>query len=210
MIFDYKVNLPKIYVVGDSISMHYGPYLEKKLENICRYDRKRGSENYFDGPDSANGGDSNMVLEHLKELLKKPDFEIDYLLVNCGLHDIKRYKNYSTTQVSLEQYSKNLVQIICISKELKAKLIWMSSTPVEDAIHNKIKSEYKRYNQDLINYNNTAAKIMKQKNISLIDLYVFTKELIPRAYKDHVHYNDETRKKQASFIAGKLIELIKR
>jgi hypothetical protein len=30
-----------VYVVGDSISMHYGPYLKKYLQNCFVYDRKR-------------------------------------------------------------------------------------------------------------------------------------------------------------------------
>ena len=49
-----------------------------------------------------------MVVSYLKELKDNPNFKTDYLLVNCGLHDIKRESETSNTKVSLDQYSKNL------------------------------------------------------------------------------------------------------
>ncbi len=208
LLFGFRENLPKLFVVGDSISMHYGPYLEKSLSDLFIYDRKRGSENSLDNPEGANGGNSNMVVSYLKELKENPNFTTDYLLVNCGLHDIKRNSKNSNPQVSLEQYSKNLVEIISISKDLHAKLIWINSTPVVDSIHNS-RVDFIRYNEDVIKYNIKSTKIMTENGIPVIDIYTFAKKFIPEAYIDHIHYDNEVRQKQADFIAGNLVQLVK-
>ena len=51
----------KIYVIGDSISIQYGTYLESQLKGIMEYSRKGGIEEAsvnFDHKTGANGGDS--------------------------------------------------------------------------------------------------------------------------------------------------------
>ena len=83
---------PKVFVIGDSISIQYGPYLEQYLHGFYEYDRKRDegfSSANLDLPAGANGGDSKMVLDYLKQRLEDPGFSPDVLLLNCGLHDIK-------------------------------------------------------------------------------------------------------------------------
>lgn len=144
-----------------------------------------------------------MVLSYLKELKKNPNFKTDYLLINCGLHDIKRNSKNSDPQVSLDQYSKNLVEIILISKEMGTKLIWINSTAVVDSIHNS-KVGFIRYNEDVIKYNKESTKIMKKNEVPIIDIFTFTNKFVPDGYIDHVHYNNEVRQKQADFIAGNL------
>lgn len=204
----FTKKLPKIFVVGDSISMHYGPYLEKSLSGFFIYDRKRGSESNLDDPNGANGGDSKRIITYLKELKENSNFKTDYLLINCGLHDIRKTAENDSPQVSLEQYSKNLTEIISISRELGAKLIWINTTPVNDSIHNSIVG-FKRYNEDVIKYNIESTKIMKEMGIPIIDLYTFTMKFIPEAYIDHVHFNIEVRQKQADFISGNLVQIVK-
>jgi len=206
LFFGFKENTPKLFVIGDSISMHYGPLLEKSLTGFFIYDRKRGNESSLDNPNGANGGDSKMVVSYLKELKKNPNFKTDYLLINCGLHDIKRNSKKSNPQISLSQYSKNLIEIISISKELGAKLIWINSTPVVDSIHNS-KVGFIRFNEDVIKYNNESTKIMKEAGIPVIDINTFTMKFIPEGYIDHIHYNNEIRQKQADFIAGSLVAI---
>ena len=83
---------PRLFVIGDSISIFYGPYLKKYVEGKFDYDRKRDkgeAMKNLDNPVGANGGDSRMVLSYLKELSADPSFKADVLLLNCGLHDVK-------------------------------------------------------------------------------------------------------------------------
>ena len=80
-----------VFIIGDSISIHYGPYLKKYISNNYNYDRKRGLEvalKDLDNPVGANAGDSRMVLQYLKEEQEK-ETKYDVLLINCGDHDIR-------------------------------------------------------------------------------------------------------------------------
>ncbi|MCB0485185.1 MAG: SGNH/GDSL hydrolase family protein [Flavobacteriaceae bacterium] len=206
VILSFKPNLPKVFVIGDSISIHYGPYLKKALSNFFIYDRKRDkgeSLKDLDTPIGANGGDSNIVLNYLKELKNESDFSADYLLINCGLHDIKRKSSNEPNQVNFESYKKNLIKIIAISKQMKIKMVWINSTPVVDSIHNS-KVPFYRFNKDLIKYNKAGDSIMLASKIPVIDLYTFTKKFIPDGYQDHVHFKEHIRNEQANFIAGNL------
>ena len=206
LIASFALHPPKVFVIGDSISIHYGPYLKNSLKDFFEYDRKRDKGEALkdlDNPVGANGGDSGMVLDYLRQLEKDKDFKTDYLLVNCGLHDIKRKSPNDSTQVSLKKYKDNLQSIIKISKTMKMKLVWVNSTPVVDTIHNK-RVPFFRFEKDLIRYNRAADSIMIQANVPIIDLFTFTKKFIPAGYLDHIHYKKYIREKQADFIAGSL------
>jgi lysophospholipase L1-like esterase len=197
---------PTVFVIGDSISIHYGPYLKNSLEGFFSYDRKRDKGEAIedlDNPVGANGGDSGMVLAYLKELQNTVDFKTDFLLLNCGLHDIKRKSASDTTQISLKRYKENLLSIVRLSSEMNVKLVWINSTPVVDTIHNK-RVPFFRFSKDLIAYNKVADSIMYQAKVPVIDLYTFTKKYTPNGYLDHIHYKKEIREKQADFIAGNL------
>lgn len=208
--FGFTKKNPKIFVIGDSISIHYGPYLNNYLKGNYIYDRKGGNviaEN-LDNPAGADGGDSFMVLTYLNELKENPEFTTDYLLINCGLHDIKR--NYPTEDlhIHIENYIGNLEKIIQICKKLEAKLIWVNTTPVVDSIHNT-KIPFKRYNKDVIEYNLASKALMQKMGVPIINLYSFTFPYIPNAYIDHVHYSSDIREKQAKFISEQIIKISK-
>lgn len=211
LLFSFQLSQPKVFVIGDSISMFYGPYLKESLKGFLRYDRKGGNGEGFedlDHPAGSNGGDSNMVLSYLKTLAKNPEFSTDYLMINCGLHDIKTDSKTGKINVSPHKYKDNLEAIVHLSRKMRTKMIWVNTTPVVDSIHNSRMNGFHRYNKDVIKYNKIARKIMKKNNIPVIDLYKFTQKFIPEAYHDHVHFNKEIREKQAVFIAGNLVRIV--
>ena len=63
------------------------------------------------------------------------------------------------------------------------------------------------YNEDLIRYNEIAAKVMAAKEIPVIDLYRFTNNLKMPLHEDHVHFYEAIRKLQAAYITGSLMAL---
>lgn len=196
----------KIFVIGDSVSIHYGPYLRKMIKDKFDYDRKRGIEQALknlDKPIGANAGDSRMVLEYLTEEYQK-NLKYDILIINCGLHDIRVDRFSNKIQVELEEYKLNLIKIIEISKTIANKVIWIGLTPLIDEIHNLRKEGFLRYGEDVKSYDNAAKQIMKEYNIPYIDIYNFTKNLGVDIYSDHVHFKDNIKKLQAAFIAGYL------
>lgn len=207
----YKLN-PKVFVIGDSISIFYGPYLKKCLEKDFVYDRKRDKGEAMkdlDNPIGANGGDSNMVLAYLNELAADSSFYTDIFLINCGLHDIKIDRKTGKRAVSLDKYRENVLAIYQCIKDMGARMIWINSTPVNDTIHNSKNVGFYRYNQDVCEYNRVADSILVSKEVPIIDLYSFSLTFPLDAYMDHVHYKDEYRDRQAKFISDFLKNISK-
>ncbi len=204
--------LPKLFLIGDSISIQYGPFLEKNLENVVIFDRKQDdgrAEKNLDVPVGANGGDSRMVLAYLRTKMNDPDFKPDYLLLNCGLHDIKREPMSGKIQVPENQYKENLNAIVKLLEKKHIQLIWISTTPVVDTIHNAKPMSFHRFASDLHNYNKIADEVFKRNKIPVIDLYDFSRKQGVDQFIDHVHYNEQTRSLQAAYIAGFINCLIK-
>lgn len=201
----------KVFVIGDSISVHYAPYLKQYLNGVIKYEIKDGTVEALknlDIPQGANGGDSSRVLEYLKARADKSPIDADYLVLNCGLHDIKTDLNTGEKQIPIEKYAENLKQIIEVAKQSGLKVIWVQTTPADEAIHNAIQPDFKRFKADCIEYNQIADKVMKNAGVPLIDLYTFTNNLGDDIYCDHVHFHVHVREKQAAFIAGYLNALV--
>ncbi len=197
-----------VFVLGDSISIQYGPHLKKMIEGKFEYDRKRGDDLAFanlDRPAGTNGGNSRMVLEFLEEQgnTVKPDI----LILNCGLHDIKTPKGSDNREVDLIEYEVNLKIIVTEAKKFAKEVLWVSTTPVNHCMHRE-KKNFDRYNEDVEAYNSAAESIMKENNIKIIDLYTFTLSLEKEPHYDGVHFKTENTRLQAAFIAGFLFSIL--
>jgi hypothetical protein len=202
--------LSSLHVVGDSISIHYGPYLETMLAGVFIYSRKTGKTGNLDAPEGANGGASRMVIDYLRTLQSDSRAPFDYLMVNCGLHDLRWLLAENRYQVPMEQYATNLTTIVGICQPLARTLIWVRTTPVVDDIHNRLSTEFHRFARDVDAYNACADQIMRRQRAPMIDLFTFTRNLGADVYLDHVHFKEENRAQQAAFVAGNLSQIRKR
>jgi len=193
-----------IFVVGDSISIQYGPHLKRMLAASFGYDRKRKAGENVEDPDpygAANGGDSRQVLGYLQEQ-KAMDRRHDILLVNCGLHDIRKTGEAERLQVDAAEYETNLRAIAALARDMAKQPLWVTTTPFDEKLHNTRSPGVRRYEADLAAYNRTARKVMAEAGIDVIDLHAFTRSLDPDPYCDHVHFREEVRILQAAFLAG--------
>lgn len=198
----------KIYVLGDSISVHYGPYLETELAGWADYARKGGpdaSGTDWENPADANGGDSALVRSFLEENL--PQISADRLLFNCGLHDLRMDRETAEYQIPPETYQENLKAIVALIKRAGIKPTWISTTPLIDEVHNRHDLPYRRFRRDVIAYNQIAAEIMAAAEVPTIDLFTFQVSLEPDIYLDHVHLIPEVRAQLAKFLAEGLRRL---
>jgi lysophospholipase L1-like esterase/dienelactone hydrolase len=156
---DKPADLPKIVLIGDSIRMGYAPLVTKRLEGKAVVVSNK-----------ANGGDTANVLKHLDEwvIREKPDI----VHINAGLHDLKLDKSKKTYQVELEQYEKNLKEIVArIRKETKATIIFADTTPIHDERHAKRGGDFDRKEADVERYNKAALAVMKAEGITVHDLH---------------------------------------
>jgi len=129
-----------VYVLGDSISIQYGPYLAQYLAGFMPYNRKSETDEAelkLDDPQGANGGDSRMVRRFLQAMRDHNGLAADLLLLNCGLHDIKTDPGNGAKQVPLPVYRDNLQAIIKLAAELRLALVWLRTTPCDERVHNR-------------------------------------------------------------------------
>lgn len=199
---------PRVFVIGDSISMQYGPFLEQYLAGTMGYARKVAEDpvvQALDPPQGGNGGDSNAVRAYIEAKEKAGGFESEILLLNCGLHDIKKTRETGAMQVPLDQYEANLKAIVDCAQRMKMTVVWVRTTPVDDAQHNDRSAEFTRHAADCAAYNAAADKVMAEKKVASIDLHGFCERLgLPanELFSDHVHFPVPVREKQAAYIAG--------
>jgi len=203
--------LPLVYVIGDSISIQYGPFLEKYLAGFWRYDRKQGEAEALlnlDRPAGANGGDSSMVLEFYRAIVKTDSFHPDLVLINCGAHDIKTDPATKQIQIPLADYRENLRNIVRLSAERNLPMAWVQSTHQSDEIHNvRHPATFYRYAKDRIAYDEAALQVMAEGDVPVIELGDFTQALgtDDELFCDHAHFRESVREKQAIFLTGWLL-----
>ena len=217
---------PTLFILGDSISIHYGPFLERMLAGRCICDRKGSellrAESLAAGEKDTlqrlaalesssvaiNGGDSACVMAYLQSRCTPAPPAWSVLLLNCGLHDIRTDPQNSSRQVEPAAYAENLNAILHLAALASRRTVWLRTTPVSDSCHQQLNPEFHRFNADVEHYNQIADRIMDQAGIPKIDLYTFTRALsaspasLDSLYCDHVHFVEPVQRLQAAYIAG--------
>lgn len=169
--------LPRVLLIGDSISIGYTPVVREQL---------KGKANVLRIP--ANGGPTSTGVTKLDEWLGKGKWDVIHF--NWGLHDIKRMNDGKLDgsgewQVSAEQYEKNLEQLVRRLKATGASLIWATTTPVPDGAGGRTRG-------DEVKVNDIAAKVMTKHRVPVDDLYA---RVAPRLAEfqtpKNVHFTEE-------------------
>lgn len=203
------LNRPSLYWIGDSISLGYHETLREALAEEFHYTRKTGmadANRNLDQAQGANGGDSARVLAHLQELVQTQNLWADTVVVNCGLHDIKANPRTGTRQIAKEDYRKNLESMIRLLHQAGKNLIWVTTTPVDETIHQRHQKNFHRSEDDLAAYQEIARNLMEAHGVPVFDLYAFTTALGPDLFRDHVHFHPEIAHQQGLFLAHKVKE----
>ncbi len=159
--------LPRVLVVGDSISMNYHNAAKTALKDIANYHRVEG-----------NGGPSDRGVNNMELWLgdyKTTGLHWDLIQFNHGLHDLKQAYDKDTGtwgahQVSIPDYQANLEKEIQIMKKTGATLMWCATTPIPlDS-----KGPYARRNGESAIFNRAALEVVKKHpDILINDLHGF-------------------------------------
>lgn len=165
--------LPKVLIIGDSISIGYFPAVREALRGKASVSRP-----------NTNCGDTPRGLRHLEQWLG--DTKWDVIHFNWGLWDLcyrnpesknqgNRDKVNGTLSVTPEDYEKNLTTLVDRLQKTGASLIWASTTLVPDG-------EAGRFVGDDAKYNAVAAKIMTKRGIPINDLYATSASMPPEMF----------------------------
>jgi len=196
---DLNKNLPRIFSCGDSISVGYAQSLRFTLKDQAICIHRLDIPRLF--PDIKNlppySGLAYSLIDWSKIILDSKNIKPDYLLLNCGLHDIHRGK----AKDKPAQYQKDLQQIIDLAKKHNTQLIWVQTTP---------KKPSHPQNPTIAKFNTLSKKICTAANIPVIDLHNFTLHMLKqhgqtKIYnKDGVHFTPFMQQAQGKFIAKKI------
>ena len=185
-------NLPRVLIIGDSISMGYTIPVREML---------KGKANVHRPP--VNCGDTARGLTNLGKWLQT-DGSDKWAVIhfNFGLHDLKymvgnKYVNPPEgKQVApTETYEKNLRELVAQLQKTGAKLIWASTTPVPDGTVGRVKDEEQKYNV-------VAEEVMKENGIPIDDLWAIAHKDQTKIQRPHnVHYTDAGWKELGESVA---------
>ena len=135
--------LPRVLLIGDSVSRGYTQPTRKVLE---------GKANVHRAP--ANCGPTASGLKNLEVWLG--DGKWDVIHFNFGIHD---------RGTPAADYVKRLEAIVARLEKTGAKLIWASTTPIPD------NPAQKQTAQSIVEKNALAAEVMKKHGIPTDDLF---------------------------------------
>jgi len=179
--------MKKIMLVGDSIRQGYDKYVKMALEGSAEVEFPKENCRF-----------TVYILRNLGDWLKKTEFgeDTDVLHWNAGLWDCARLFE-DEPMVPLELY-KYYMERICRRIQLlfpKAKVIFATSTPIDEEGYEISAKRFMRYNKEIEEYNAAAVEIVKKYGFAVNDLYGLMKD-VPKSYhsdKTHFYTKEATK-----------------
>ncbi len=176
-------NLPRVLLIGDSISVGYTLPVRELLADEANVHRAL-----------QNCGPTSRGVEHLDEWLGDGDWDVIHF--NFGLHDLKIMDN-GEHQVPIDEYEDNMEEIVARLSQTGAELIWASTTPVPPSV-----DAPPRDPEDVIRYNEVAEAIMREHSVAIDDLYEFALPQLDAIQRpNNVHFTPEGSKVLARQVA---------
>ena len=160
-------NLPKVLIIGDSISLGYTPVVQDLLQGVAEVSHPNGNCQF-----TGNG------LKNIQHWLGTQHWAVIHF--NFGIWDTHLLDTNGTMltkepgpqpppgthlRYTPAEYRANLTKLVEILEGTGARLIWASTTPV-------MVRTGPRFN-DIITNNVNAAAIMQAHHIAVDDLYAF-------------------------------------
>jgi lysophospholipase L1-like esterase len=187
--------LPKVLIIGDSISVGYTPFVAERLA---------GKAEVIHNP--GNAQDTRKGVAELDAWLEHQEYDVIHF--NWGLWDLRRdppdekdsrVADWATipVRVPLDAYKKNLERLVERLKQTGARLVWASTSRVP-------KGGSRRIPGDEIIYNEAAEEIMARHGIPIDDIHGFTSTFPPElsTSRGNVHFTDPGYEKIADQVAS--------
>jgi acyl-CoA thioesterase-1 len=195
------VGLPRVLLIGDSISVGYTAPVRELLKGKANVHRPK-----------TNCGPTTKGVAEIDAWLG--DGKWDVIHFNWGLHDLKymgpqgqnladpKTKD-SGQQVPIKEYEANLRKLVARLKKTGATLIWRNTTPVPAGAKGRVLG-------DSALYNKAAKVIMDTHGIAIDDQYSFAMEhLADIQLKANVHFSAAGSKALAGQAAAAIERVLK-
>jgi hypothetical protein len=183
-----ETNLPRVLLIGDSITRAYYSKVEKHLEGKA-YVARLATSRFISDP---------VLLQEITVVLDNTKFDVIHF--NNGMHGWHH---------SEKEYRAAFPQFLSTIKAHApgAKLIWASTTTLKVS---QPSDEQKQASDERIAARNAIAlEFIKPQDIDVDDLNMLTREH-PEYHSDNVHFNEEGIDLQAAQVAAHIRKLLKR
>jgi hypothetical protein len=200
---DEGAPLPRILLLGDSISMGYHDTVVRALDDVALVVRPR-----------ENCAGTTKGLEKIDQWLRIDGGDFDVIHFNFGLHDLKRvtatgrnsHDPADGRQAELDQYERNLRALVTTLRATGATLVFATTTPVPTG---GVRPH--RDPEDVARYNAAALKIMVEHDIAITDLYTFASARLDRIQQPlNVHFTKEGSRELGLEVARSLREALRK
>jgi lysophospholipase L1-like esterase len=189
--------LPRVLIIGDSISIGYQSPLREALMGKANVHRP-----------ATNCGPTTRGVQSIDEWLGEGKWDVIHF--NFGLHDVRHFDDQGKAtdadkghrQVSDADYEKNLDLLVARMKKTGAKLIFATTTPVPAGSPGRIQG-------DEVKYNEIARRVMQKYGVAINDLHAFA---LPRLAEiqlpANVHFKPEGSKQLAGQVAASILNVL--
>jgi len=184
-----ETNLPRVLLIGDSITRAYYPEVERHLEGKA-YVGRLSSSTFISDP---------VLLKQIEMVLGQ--YKFDVIHFNNGMHgwqhSEKEYeKAFPKFLKTIQKYAPN------------AKLIWANTTPLKVSPNLPADNQTQATDERIAARNAIALKFVQAKGIPVDDLNTPMRGH-PELHSDNVHFNDQGIALQATQVAGQIEKLLK-
>jgi acyl-CoA thioesterase-1 len=204
--FEPDPALPNVLILGDSISIGYGLDVRELLKGKANVYRPLFAESKK--PENCSG--TTLGVKEIDRWIGDRKWAVIHF--NWGLHDLKRVTepggNKTTgnpkdpVQATVEQYAKNLEEIVKKLKANGARLVFATTTPVVKGCDNPYRDP-----EDPPRYNAAAVKIMEANGIRVDDLYAFAAPQLEKIQlPKNVHFTPAGSRALADVVAKVILE----
>ena len=185
--------LPRVLIIGDSISIGYTLPLRAALKGIANVHRP-----------PTNCAHTWKGLEDIDQWLGEGEWDLIHF--NWGLHDLKYVDADGKLALPPEgkqvstvgEYEENLEKLVLRLKQTGARLIWRPTTPVPEGSQGRVPA-------DLPKYNKAAWEVIDRHGIEVDDMNSFIRvKNIPHIRPGNVHFSKDS----SALLAGNTAELI--
>lgn len=189
--------LPRVLLIGDSISIGYTREVRRRLA---------GRANLHRPPD--NCGPTIFGLEQLDGWLGSGRWDVIYF--NFGLHDLKFMDSAGTYIVpgpkdrplaTASEYAANLQQIVGRLQRTGARLVFANTTPVPGGTVGRVAGSERAYNA-------AAEQVMRETGVTCDDLHAFVTSRPHLQRPNNVHFTPEGCEALADQVAATITAII--
>lgn len=179
-------DLPRVLLIGDSITRGYGPQVEADLKGKAYVGRMATSKSLGDPA----------LLEEVALVLQEQAFDVVHF--NNGMHGEGH---------SEEEYAAALPALLATLRRYapNAKLIWASTTDVRQRNHLETADQK---TDRIVQRNRAAAAIAQKENIPIDDLFSLVRGHPDYHAQDGVHFSEKGSEILAAQVSDSIAKLL--